>query len=118
MAGTRWVRLDVDYFLNPKATAAGRDGRALHLASICWSHAQLTNGHVPAAVVPVLLQVAGVPRSAIDQVLGAGLWVTNGVGFEIHDFVEMNGSRDDVERERERWRDRQRRYRESRRESP
>jgi hypothetical protein len=114
MAGTRWVRLDVDYFGNPKTLAAGRDGRDLHLASICWTARFLTDGRIPASAVASIAAEAGVTRRAADLVVAAGLWTPNGDGYVLHDFVEMNGSRSAVELDRERWRERQRRYRASR----
>jgi hypothetical protein len=116
MAGTRWVRLDVDYFRNPKTLAAGRDGRDLHLASICWVGAQLTDGVIPGAAVPMICRDAGVDGQAVGLAVAAGLWTPNGgASYELHDFINMNGSRADVEREREAWRERQRRARASRR---
>lgn len=113
MAGPRWVRLDVDYFHNPKALAAGPAGRAMHLASICWVGSQLTDGHIPEQAIPVILHDAGVKRRAVELVVDAGLWVPNGSGYHLHDFVEMNGSRADVERQREGYRRRQQRHRTS-----
>jgi hypothetical protein len=110
MAGPRWVRLDVDYFRNPKAIAAGRDGRDLHLASICWVGGQLTDGEIPSNALPTILRDAGVRSSAVGRVVAAGLWVPNGDGFHLHDFVAMNGTRAEVESERARYLDRQRRY--------
>jgi hypothetical protein len=115
MAGPRWVRLDVDYFGNPKALSAGLHGRVLHLASICWVARFLTDGHIPADAVEAIARDAGltatsIPRS-VQRVADAGLWVPNGNGFDLHDFVEMNGSKSDVERERAQWRERQRRAR-------
>jgi hypothetical protein len=115
MAGPRWVRLDVDYFRNPKVLVAGRDARDLHLASICWAGQMLTDGHIPAAAVEALARDAGIVArarpSAVDHAIDAGLWVVNGAGFVLHDFVEMNGSRSEVEAVREQWRERQRRAR-------
>lgn len=117
MAGTRWVRLDVDYFGNPKILAAGKDARSLHLASICWTAQHLTDGHIPPLIVAHLCQTAGVARKTVTRLTDAGLWHENGDGgYVIHDYVTMNPSRDEVERDREGWRDRQRRFR-SRRES-
>src|SRR4051812_32598540 len=107
----RWVKLDVDYWRNPKARAAGRTGRALHLASIAYSGSQLTDGVVARSSLSQVLQDAEVPRSAVERVVSAGLWLPVGDDFIIHDFVEMNGSREEVlarieaERKRkERWR--------------
>ena len=65
MAGTRWVRLDLEYFGNPKAQAAGLHGRAVHLAAICWSAAHLTDGRIPPEAMPRILADAGVRRAAV-----------------------------------------------------
>jgi hypothetical protein len=111
MAGTRWVRLDVDYFHNPKVLAAGRDGRDLHLASICWAQRYLTDGHIPAEAIEVIAHDAGLNgRStavAVERTASSGLWLPDGGSFFLKDFVAMNGARVDVEREREQWRFRQ-----------
>jgi hypothetical protein len=115
MAGSRWIRLDVDYFHNPKVLTAGRDGRDLHLASICWVGRYLTDGHIPAEAFDQIAHDAGLDKRqrgrALDGSINAGLWVPNGHGFELHDFTVMNGTRAEVDRERDAWRDRQRRYR-------
>ena len=108
----RWVRLDVDYFSHPRAIAAGRDGRALHLASICWCGSQLTDGHIPAGAVPTLCQMAGVSRTAVGKVVAAGLWQpTDGHDFYVKDYLDRNPSKGEVEQEREGWRFRQQRKR-------
>lgn len=121
MAGPRWVRLDVDYFHNPKALAAGRNGRDLHLASICWVGSQLTDGHIPVAAVPSIAADAGLTvrqqKAAVERAVISGLWLPTQHDFYLKDFVEMNGSRADVERERELYRQRQQRYRRRKKET-
>lgn len=114
MAGPRWVRLDIDYFHNPKVLTAGRDGRDLHLASICWVGRYLTDGHIPAQAVRAIMHDAGVTHAAVDAVVAARLWTPNGDGYELHDFVAMNRSRADIETERGLARERARRSRASR----
>jgi hypothetical protein len=47
----------------------------------------------------------------VDLVVAAGLWTPNGSGFELHDFVAMNVTREKVEHEREAARERQRQFR-------
>ena len=114
MAGARWIRLDVDYFGNPKTLSAGRNGRDLHLASICWVGRFLTDGHIPDDAVAAIGRDAGLSNTqtgvSIDRVVDAGLWIPNGHGFDLHDYVAMNGTRADVERDRAAYLDRQRRY--------
>jgi hypothetical protein len=108
MAGPRWVRLDVDYFHNPKVVAAGRNGRDLHLASICWVARYLTDGHIPGDIVPLIAGDAGISvdqrARAVERAVVAGLWIPTERDYYLKDFTEMNGSRADAEREREQWR--------------
>lgn len=119
MAGNRWVRLDVDYFHNPKVVTAGRNGRDLHLASICWVGRYLTDGHIPGDVVPLIgsdaILTSDQRGRAVERAVEAGLWIPVGSGFDLKDFVEMNGSKADADREREQWRLRQKQYRSRRR---
>lgn len=96
MAGSRWVRLDVDYFRNPKALQAGRDGRALHLAAICYSGAQLTDGEIAGDAMRMVLGDAAVPRRAVDLCVEAGLLLPSERGFVVHDFTATNGTREEV----------------------
>jgi hypothetical protein len=111
------VRLDVDYFANPKTLAAGRDGRDLHLASITWCARYLTDGHIPADAVTHIAHDAGLAqravKRAVERAVEAGLWRVCEAGYELKDFVEMNGSRASVETQRDQWRARQRRARTS-----
>lgn len=119
MAGAQWVRLDSGYWTNPKAVRAGKDGRALHLCSIAWCHQHLTDGHIPGDVVPTLCTLAGVrPAPTVERLLVVGLWLPAGPDYYVKDYLEMQQSRGDVEAERERWRERARRYRERRQATP
>ena len=111
MGGTRWVRLDVDYFTNPKCVQVGADGRSLHLASICWVGQHLTDGHIPGAVVPTLCRLAGVRRQTAAKLVTAGLWLPTEGDFYVKDYLELNESRAKTEQTREKWRQRQREFR-------
>lgn len=108
---SRWVRLDADYFSNPKAEHAGLHGRALHLASICWSGQHLQDGLIPGHMVRKLCGLAGVNRQAVDKVVDAGLWLPLGSNFQLKDFTDFNQSRAQHDREREEWKLRQRKHR-------
>jgi hypothetical protein len=119
MAGSRWVRLDTGYFTNPKITAVDRDSMLMHLASIAWCADQLTDGKVSPGVLPILTAMARVKGPGdrqIERLIGAGLYVPNGEGWVLHDFVEMNrqATREAVEQERRGWAERKARSRESR----
>jgi len=100
MAGTRWIRLDVEYFGNPKMARAGKDGRLLHLASMCHAGAHLTDGHIAGELVATLCQQAGVRPVTVDRLVNVGLWVPVDDGFLIHDYLAMQDSRLKVESKR------------------
>jgi hypothetical protein len=111
MAGPRWCKLDVDYFANPKSARAGRDGRLLHLAAICYCASQETDGHITAEIVPVLLRQAGVSKGAVARLVHVGLLVPVGDGFEVHDYLAMQDSRATIELRRKRKAERMKKWR-------
>jgi hypothetical protein len=117
MAGSRWVKIDTSYLRNPKVTAVTSGARLLHLASILYTADQLTDGHIPARMLPELAGQAGLSRkttgSRVAELVTRQLWVPNGDGWDIHDYQLMNpqAMRVAVEAERAAWRDRQTRHR-------
>lgn len=112
----RWVAIDVDYFENPKALAAGAHGRAIHLAAICHSGDKRTDGHITPEAMRLVLAKAEAPRRAIGLTIESGLLVPNGHGWVIHDYLEHQESKEEalaaIEKARAGGRERQRRWRE------
>jgi hypothetical protein len=93
-----WVRLDDGFFRHPKAIKAGRDGRAMFLAGLCWTAANLTDGRIPKEVVRML--------AAETETKQAGLWRDEGDVYVIPDYLEFgNPSKESTESERARWRE-------------
>jgi hypothetical protein len=115
MASQRWVVLDVDYFANPKILAAGSPARELHLASICWVGRYLTDGFIANSAVEDIAHAARVTprqtRDTVSRLVTNRLWIPSGDGYVLHDFTTMNGTRAEYEKSREKWRERQARYR-------
>lgn len=95
-----WVRLDDQFPFHPKALRAGKDGRALFVAGLCYSAQHETDGHLPTAALPLLLALAEVPKKATKALVDAGLWDETPDGFEIHDFLEYQPSSADLEVQR------------------
>ena len=117
MAGTRWVKIDTSYLRNVKVLAVSPSAVLLHLASICWSADQLTDGNIPRHILGDLAHMARIPRTAAprraDELVKAGLWEANGAGWYLHDFQAMNRQalRANVERQRREWKQRQEKLR-------
>jgi hypothetical protein len=105
-----WIKLDENFYLNRKAIAAGRDGRDLFVAALCWSNQQRTDGVIPAATLSVIGGLAGVPDvdRAATTLVDVGMWLNHVDGWQIHDFLKYQQSREDredwLERDRERKR--------------
>jgi hypothetical protein len=121
-----WARLDDAIMDNPKVAKVGPMGFALYVASITYCARNLTDGYVPRAVARRLIDptwtsrdggeeviAAGppdpnghisaweiTPESVINQVLDAGLWEYAEGGYTVHDFLDYNPSRVQVEGDR------------------
>jgi hypothetical protein len=111
-----WLRLDDGFFLHPKALAAGRDGRDVFLAAVCYSNQQQTDGVIPAHSLALVAGLAGVAdaEQAASRLVEVGLWHNHVEGWEIHDFLEHQQSKEEREEWKKKERDRKRRERESR----
>jgi hypothetical protein len=111
-----WVKLDDSYFEHPKVASAGEAAAVANLRAICWSSRFLTDGFLPDAVAH---QLAGSqPQETVAALVRPyhgrpGLWVHLEAqnGYAIHDFLDYNPSKEQVESERRAARERQSRRR-------
>ena len=109
-----WVKLDDQFFRNPKAQAVGMAGRELYLAGLCFCASQLTDGRIPKAVVPILCTEAGARQTVVSALVQHGMWTDYGDFYVVHDWNLYNRPASEVKEERERNAERQRRYRSQR----
>ena len=117
MAGYRWFRLDTHYFENPKIVGLSMQARALHIASMAHCVKHLTDGQIAYRSLTALATAADIHpkwrRRRAAELVAAGLWEPNDVGWHLHDFEDANpqAMRAVVERDRAAWRVRQARAR-------
>ena len=104
-----WFRLEDSFHHHPKVMRAGNAATGLWVRCATYSAQYLTDG----AVSDEVAHTYGNNRE-IDKLLAAHLWVQNGSGFVIPDYLEYNPSAADVRKERAMARERQRRAREKR----
>lgn len=98
-----WVKLDDQFFGNVKARAAGKDGRELYLAGLCFAASQLTDGRIPHDTLPVLAALAQVKaKPTVKTLLEVGLWRDAGDHYVINGYGEYNESAEKVRERRER----------------
>ena len=97
-----WFRLEDSFHLHPKVTAAGNAATGLWVRCATYSAQYLTDG----AVTDEVAHSYGNKRE-IDRLVGTGMWIRNGSGFLIPDYLEYNPSAAQVRKDRELARERQ-----------
>lgn len=99
-----WARLDDEFFTHPKVREAWRTRAAIGLYALALSYSMRhgTEGQVPTQFVADQLPNRRECAAAVAALVGAGLWESNGDGaWTIHDFLDYNPSRSDIEARRE-----------------
>ena len=97
-----WFRVDDSFYDHPKAIAAG-DALSLWLRAGCWSAKQLTDGFVPADMLPTFRANTRRAQQLVNARArpdGAGLWVPTLGGWLFHDWADYQPSRDETETKR------------------
>jgi len=107
-----WFRVDDKLWGHPKWVATPPAARALWVTAGSWCSANLTDGHVPRAALPIL---GGKPKDAA-ALIAAGLWdAAPAGGWIYHDWDEFQLSREEQEERKVQARDRMRDLRDRRR---
>ncbi len=100
-----WGSIDDGLYDHPKLDALGKDrlaGVGLWTLCISWSNRYLTDGLVPSERIVRL----GGSKALAEALVLAGLFDSTTSGYFIHDFLMFNKSRQQVEEERKRTRER------------
>lgn len=99
-----WMRLDDGAMTCLKIMRLSDSAFRLWIKGLCYCQQHLTDGRIPREMLP---QFEAKPKDVIalttSQVVDkAPLWeVLDGFGFQVHDFLDWNESRDEVQRKRE-----------------
>lgn len=114
-----WVRLDDGFTEHPKVAALDAVEFSFHVHGIVYCGRNLTDGFVPRRVALTLMDLTGLANigapnpdsvggalyeytasDVIDDLVTAGVWDEVQGGYLIHDFLDYNPSRQQVEQER------------------
>jgi len=87
------ARLDTGWHAHPKIVGLGWAAMGLHCWSISYSDHHRTDGFVPMGVWPSL----GGTSTAVKVLVAAGLWEPVAGGYRVHDYLDYNRSRADLE---------------------
>jgi hypothetical protein len=104
-----WLRLDDGFATHPKVLQVSDRSLRAFLVALCWSGHHSTDGKVPASVIS---------RRAAAELLKVGLFeVGDEESFLVHDFLDYNPSKEEIENERRSSRERMRRVRQNKQEN-
>lgn len=106
-----WVKIDDQFFFKPRARQAGKDGRALFWAGLCFCAANLTDGAIVKPSLPFVAAMAEVEPDIADLLVSIGLWEDHGDRYVVVDYLTFQQSREQVIAEREAAAERKRRQR-------
>lgn len=106
-----WFQIDDKFWLHPKALRAGNEAIGLWARAGSHSMSYLTNGVVDDATV-MLLAMPSDGRELAQKLVDAELWHRTDGGYMFHDWEHNQRTAEQVKRDKEGARDRQRRRRE------
>lgn len=94
-----WLRIDDRVRTHPKIAEAGPAAAWLWFCGICYCREHLTDGAIPKSVLTSLAMNLPQPVKHAERLVAVGLWheAENSNGYTVHDFLEWNPSRAEVE---------------------
>lgn len=105
-----WVKLDDRFPSHRKIALLSDRAFRLHVSAICWCAENLTDGRISDRELALVAHVRSIKTIAM-QLEDAGLWDRIDGGWEIHDYLDYNPSRDQVLSDRKKNAERQDRFR-------
>ena len=69
----------------------------LYVAALCYANSHKTDGSIPTGAVQILLPALRRTNVAAQALVRAGLWHATEAGFQIHDYLEHQTSRAQME---------------------
>lgn len=101
-----WFKLDDQFPRHPKVLQCSAETMWLHVSAGCYCAQYLTDGLIPKRAIPGMTTVRKWEACA-DTLVRVGLWhEVDADTYELHDYLEYNPSREQVEEERRKARER------------
>jgi len=89
-----WIRVDTRFTTHPKVIDIGPLGEALWLRGLCYAGEHLTDGFVPAGFIRRMNDLDGVDIA--ETLVAAGLWTHAPNGYQIHEYLNWQRSREEA----------------------
>jgi hypothetical protein len=94
-----WIKVDDQIAHHPKFMAAGAVASWLWVCGQSYCARYLTDGFVPESALPTLGNVTN-PKAHAQTLVRVGLWDRAEGGYRVHDYLQFQPSRADVEERR------------------
>src|SRR5260221_4113266 len=97
-----WLKLDDNFFGDPKVVEAGRDARDLFLAGLTYCSRHLTDGRIPAgALARIAADAEVVDECALaERLVSVGLWRQEDPEYNVPKFLQYNPFAEQIQAER------------------
>jgi hypothetical protein len=95
-----WVKVDDGFPNNAKVEPLSDRAFRLHVAGMCYSARNLTDGILSPRSVTILRAETKATNKHAAELISAGLWDVIDDGYSIHDYLEYNPTREKVLAER------------------
>lgn len=96
-----FLNLDDNFAEHPKVDGLSDGAFRLHVSALCYASRHLTDGRIESDKVPRL--VPRFRRKMLTELLDRRLWAEHpGGGYAIHDFLDWNRSRAEIQEQRDR----------------
>lgn len=96
-----WLRIDDRVRTHPKIAQAGPAAAWLWFCGVCYCREHLTDGFIPKAILPGLALNLTQPEKHAKSLVAVNLWHVADGGYQVHDFLDWNPSRAEVNAQRD-----------------
>lgn len=108
-----WIRIDDNAPYHPKQLSAGPAACWLWVCGLAYCQRTKTDGHIPTAALALL--GVGNWKKLAGFLVSAGLWHKTDTGYQVHDYLTWNSSREERDEQAETNKERLRKWREKKR---
>jgi hypothetical protein len=95
-----WFKVDDSFHSHPKVLTSSLEALGLWVVAGTWSAHNLTDGFVSGQV---LLRLHTDATSLAEELVTVGLWKRAKGGYQFHDWIEYQPTKEEVEAERRKW---------------
>ena len=97
-----WARIDDKFLDNPKVRKAGKDATYLYVSGLVYSSNQLTEGYISDEALGLVAYKGFIKneRTHAATLVECELWDRIEGGYQIHDYLEYNPTKEQIEEAR------------------